>query len=565
MKRIGLLLLLLAFILSLSPGFAQSGNAIVRFGDLHGEVNVRPNDEDDDAYIFAELKTPLKHNDRIRTLPRSGAILSFSDMSTFVMKEDTTIVLDIANERQSKIGLVAGNVWVNLKKMVADGSMEVEMSQAVAGIKGTNITCSSNSSEDRVQVLRGMASVLIKESRETVEVNEGEELVIKKGGKSEKVKIDIKAVEKVWEKEISKLGESIELNEVPDILKGILDSSSAEFGKINEVFTKLIAMEKVEAAEASSLKKDAERFVGVLLEDALILASIRRKIEAAMVTPDLTAADKVRLSGLMKNVADISAKEQQFLAEINKIMRYQFKLSALSEEFQAELEVLRTELAQSTSEIDSIRAVLSANPAGQSQEWFVEAAQVCSQALTDLAELSQRVANILAEDPTNVEAQAVLKSIASQQAAIATMLKSLTVVEVDASTITEMQQIDDVLSDQLVALQTEISSYNSISDSLSAGASRASINAGEQRLIASVKIMSSFARVRRLYVNAQRLYDSTMRASAGSAYRTSEQEDMESMWMNVSDRFQQLGVVAEELQSNIQDLENQLNELIDGR
>jgi hypothetical protein len=51
-------------------------NAIVRFGDLHGEVNVRRNCDDDDAYIFAELTTPLRHDDRIRTHPRVGAEFS---------------------------------------------------------------------------------------------------------------------------------------------------------------------------------------------------------------------------------------------------------------------------------------------------------------------------------------------------------------------------------------------------------------------------------------------------------------------------------------------------------
>ncbi|OIP97124.1 hypothetical protein AUK40_03950 [Candidatus Wirthbacteria bacterium CG2_30_54_11] len=134
-------------------------NAIVRFGDLYGEVNVRPNSEDDDAYIFAELGTCLKHDDRIRTLPRSGAILSWSDMSTYVMKEDSIIVLDIANERETKIGLIAGNIWVNLKRLVKDGSMEVEMSQAVAGIKGTTLICEDDGITSTVKVIEGTVEV----------------------------------------------------------------------------------------------------------------------------------------------------------------------------------------------------------------------------------------------------------------------------------------------------------------------------------------------------------------------------------------------------------------------
>jgi len=307
MKRIALLLLV-AFLLSFSPVFADNGTSIVKFGDLHGEVNVRPNSEDDDAYIFAELSTPLHHDDRIKTLTRSGAILSFSDMSTFVMKEDTTIVLDIANEKKSKIGLIAGNVWVNLKKMATDGSLEIEMSQAVAGLKGTNITCSTSRDEDRIQVLRGIAEVLIRETREKITVAEGEELVVKAGGKTQKVEIDVSAEQKKWEEQTSRMGESIQMNEVPDVLKGIMDAEASEFTRINESFTRLIAQASVDEAEAMELKKDAERFIGVLLEDNLILNSMRKRIDAGMQTPDLQAADRVRLVSIMKEIASVLAR-----------------------------------------------------------------------------------------------------------------------------------------------------------------------------------------------------------------------------------------------------------------
>ena len=50
-----------------------------------------------------------------------------------------------------------------------------------------------------------------------------------------------------------------------------------------------------------------------------------------------------------------------------------------------------------------------------------------------------------------------------------------------------------------------------------------------------------------------------MRLTATSKFRTSEQDEFENTWMSISDRFQQLGIVAHELQSNIEDLEEQLN------
>ncbi len=551
MKRIGLLLLV-AFLLSFSPVFADNGTSIVKFGDLHGEVNVRPNSEDDDAYIFAELSTPLNHDDRIKTLTRSGAILSFSDMSTFVMKEDTTIVLDIANEKQSKIGLIAGNVWVNLKKMATDGSLEVEMSQAVAGLKGTNITCSSSRGEDRIQVLRGIASVLIRETQERLTVSEGEELVVKTGGKTEKIEIDVTAEQKKWEEDLSRMGDAIEMNEIPEMLKSILDSETSEFTRINEAFMRLMAMTTVEEADAMELQKDAERFIGVVLEDNLILASMRKKVTSAMQTPGLAAADAVRMATLMREIADVLARVQSYQNQAAKIVRYQFKLSAVvNEEVQAEIELVRTELAQVVSEVDAIRAVLSASPNGQAQDWFMESVEVCAMTLSSLEQLAEKVSAILAENPTSVEAQALTKMIADQQVTISTMMRSLAVVEVDSATITELSQIDDTMSDQLVVLQNEISAYNGLSD--------ATVSVKETRFVSSVKIMSNFAKVRRQYTNAQRLYETTAKATSASKYRTAEMEEVESTYSRITDNFQQLGIVAEELELNIRDLESQLS------
>ncbi len=554
MKRIGLLLLAILFLIS--PCFAREGqDSGIKFSDLYGEVSVRPNAEEDDAYEFAELDMPLYVNDRIRTKEESGAILSMADMSTFVIKPESIVILNTSTGKENKIELLAGNIWVNVKKMVSDGTMEVEMSQAVAGIKGTNITCSTSRGEDRIQVLRGHAEVLIKESKETVEVKEGEELIVKSGGKSEKVEIDVQAEQKKWEEQTSRMGEMIQLNEIPEILKGLLDAEASEFARINGAFTKLIALASVEAADALEIKRDAERFIGVLMEDSLILNSTRKKVEAALQTPDITAADRVQLANHMKNISSVASRQQAYQTEIAKILRYQFKLTALIEDISGEVEQLRTELAQTTAEVDSVRAVLSASPNGQSQDWFKESSAVCAQALTDLDALTQKVTDLLNENPTSIELQAILKSITDQRNSIAVTIKSLTVVEVSADVITEISQLDDVLSDRMIALQSEISFYHSIKES----DIRLNTAAMERRLVASAKIMDSYAKVRRYYNNAQRLYNNTMRAAASSKFRTSEQEEVENTWQNISDRFQQLGTIANELQSNITDLESQLS------
>lgn len=120
------------------------------FSDLAGQVEVLnpigydENGEpqyDEDDWHFAKIDEPLYTGTRIKTGLDSSSVVSFADMSTFVMKPSTEIILSSPTSKESKIKLAFGNIWVNVKKMVKDGTMDVEMSQAVAGIKGTIFVC----------------------------------------------------------------------------------------------------------------------------------------------------------------------------------------------------------------------------------------------------------------------------------------------------------------------------------------------------------------------------------------------------------------------------------------
>lgn len=173
--------------------------AICRIGDLYGEVNVRQNDEDDDAYIFAWLGMELRHNDRVKTLTRSGCVISFADMTTYVMKEDTTIVLDIANDRVSKLGLLGGTMWTNFKNLVKDGSLEVEMSQAIAGARGTTFICEEMDDVSTVKVFEGTVEVTAKATGKSVMVCAGEMLSTDSTGKGTLTMFDMEAELAGWE------------------------------------------------------------------------------------------------------------------------------------------------------------------------------------------------------------------------------------------------------------------------------------------------------------------------------------------------------------------------------
>ena len=154
------------------------------FSDLYGEVSVRPDDADD-AYEFAELSMILYHNDRIRTKAKSGAIICFADLSTFVMKPDSVIVLDTRATKESKFKLIAGTILVNIKRILEDGNVDIEMTQAVAGIKGTTLVCEESDGKSTLKVLEGSVE-LTPVNGEPILV-QGGEMVTAENGKIGKI------------------------------------------------------------------------------------------------------------------------------------------------------------------------------------------------------------------------------------------------------------------------------------------------------------------------------------------------------------------------------------------
>ncbi len=134
------------------------------FSDLAGQVEVcNPigYDEngkeiyDEEDWHFAKIDEKLYAGTKIKTGLDSGVILSFADMSTFIVKPSTTVILSSPTSKESKLKLAMGNIWVNVKKMVKDGTMDVEMSQAVAGIKGTTLILEETGNSSTVKVIEG--------------------------------------------------------------------------------------------------------------------------------------------------------------------------------------------------------------------------------------------------------------------------------------------------------------------------------------------------------------------------------------------------------------------------
>jgi|GEM_PF-2355663 len=159
-----------------------------RFSSMTGEVETRH--ENDTAWEYAKLDTVLYVLDHVKTGEESGAIVGFADLSTYLMKEESEIVITTPPKKNSKIGLVYGNIKANIKKMMTEGTMEVEMSQAIAGARGTRFILTETGTESKVEVTEGTVSFRSKTTGNEVLVTAGEAVVATAAGLGEKTTFD---------------------------------------------------------------------------------------------------------------------------------------------------------------------------------------------------------------------------------------------------------------------------------------------------------------------------------------------------------------------------------------
>ncbi|MCX6701562.1 MAG: FecR family protein, partial [Methanomicrobiales archaeon] len=171
-----------------TPG-VESG---ARFSSLSGQVEIRC-DSDPKSWEYAKMNTVINVDDHVKTGEDSSAIIGFADMSTFLLKSESEIVVTQPPSKDSKIGLVAGNIWVNVKKMMVGGTMEVDMSQAVAGIKGTTLVCEETGSSSVLKVIDGTVSFMSKKTGAVVLVPAGQMVTATANGLGPITPFDINA------------------------------------------------------------------------------------------------------------------------------------------------------------------------------------------------------------------------------------------------------------------------------------------------------------------------------------------------------------------------------------
>lgn len=156
--------------------YKESG---ARVSDITGEVLIRHGD-DRLGWDYLDVDMVINEGDVIWTKSDAYVKLSLHDMTTFEMRPNSQIIMNTGSERESKLALLFGKVLANVKKMVVDGTMQVEMSQGICGIKGTTFIVEDDGLKSTLKVIEGTVSFAAY-GQEEVYVTDGQMAFIENG------------------------------------------------------------------------------------------------------------------------------------------------------------------------------------------------------------------------------------------------------------------------------------------------------------------------------------------------------------------------------------------------
>lgn len=154
--------------------FCGAPDSKIRINDMYGEVSTRCESTDNDMLESADWDTVIFEEDRIQTEEESGAILGLEDMSTFVIKPNSIIVIRSEEDKTTKLEMLRGRIWGNIQKMIEGKTWGFEMSQCVAGIKGTVFALEETGTESRAWLFTSKMDVTSKRTGETISLEPGQ-------------------------------------------------------------------------------------------------------------------------------------------------------------------------------------------------------------------------------------------------------------------------------------------------------------------------------------------------------------------------------------------------------
>lgn len=136
---------------------------------------------------------------RLKTGEESTLKISFGDMTTFVMRPETQVVINSATKEKSNIRLLFGGIWANVKKMARGEEFGFKGSQAVAGIKGTVLVMEDTGVATTLKVIEGAVEFTDKAGARAETVGTGEAMTADAKGLGAKTEFDVQNELKNWD------------------------------------------------------------------------------------------------------------------------------------------------------------------------------------------------------------------------------------------------------------------------------------------------------------------------------------------------------------------------------
>ncbi len=566
MKRF-VAVLMLVLVAAAMPVLAQERvDSKVRFNDLYGEVSIRPNDEEDDVYEFAELDTIIYENDRIRAKENSGAILSLEDMSTFVMKPESILIIRASEENVSKMEMLTGRIIGNIKKMSEGKTIGFEMSQCVAGIKGTAFTLSQSAdgSTNRIEVLRGMVAVTTKSGGQNYTVNSGECITIKKDD-AVTVETGTIDVEKGKEELLGELEKMYKNLNEEELLEKLNDKSSSikgslkEFSdKYDECRSKLNNLDKDSLpAEYRDLKKSFDelnlavaRFIGEIDETETCIdtatnrdfsnarSDIKKSIDSAVSSLKTQCSEYKLLALNVRNLGiEIENKNPEKAAAENKS------------------EVVE-ELIGKFKDLDiKVNELINEAPNDSSYSIFKDAALKCKEYMDDLTDLHPYIADFANDGGSQTDVNKLKAEYDATYAKIQNAFSRFaSVPEISNDVIKNMNDIEKIMPDYASQVRQYIAEYNEID--------KASVDAKKRYVAAVSRLLVSYDRTKRQYTKANRMYLQVEKDFRKSNFKTSEYNDVTESWDRIESAMTELDNESTELSSCVDAIKSQLDDLL---
>lgn len=389
--------------------------------------------------------------------------------------------------------------------------------------------------------------------------------------------------------------ESLSLGEIPARLESLRSSMANGFMAINEANAAIPDGTAANAPVLIELRQRIAEFQQTLAAAEAEVGRITRQLSDLIASGQGNIQEARAMARQAAALNDAIAGYRQSLRRMSQITGTTASINIESEQAAIQgltdrLNTLSEVISGLSERLGSLREAFesarnSANNPGQAQEVYREAAEQLNSAIqSDLADLSgevdtsrsglqelteqkiqlsERVAEKIAGSAVLrnlfndlnrriAEISSQLTSISNELSRLrseqASLLKSLSVQVIDDSSITQLQDLEEVISNATHVFEAELSAYT--------GA--AYQNNAADRIRSAMKLLNSFQKVRRSYLSCQRFYEAITRG-VGRGIITQEQEDVQNTWERISDDYQRLSNVAGNLESEIANLENQLN------